>query len=104
MWLKSGIIRSCQSLNEALVDIERLRKSLDETIVRKPKDLLDTIRINNMFTVSEMVVRSALVRNESRGAHFRIDYPEQNDREWISNVVISKKNQAINIRAKKVKP
>jgi succinate dehydrogenase/fumarate reductase flavoprotein subunit len=37
------------------------------------------------------------MRNESRGAHFRADYPEQDDQQGISNVVISKKQQAINI-------
>ena len=102
MWRKSGIIRSRQSLNEALIDIERLRKSFDRITVVGSKDLLDAIRINNMLTVSEIVVRSALTRDESRGAHFRIDYPEQNDQRWVNNVVISKKNQAINIRAIKV--
>jgi fumarate reductase (CoM/CoB) subunit A len=102
MWRKSGIIRSRQSLNEALVDIKRLRKSFDKIIVGESKDLLDAIRINNMLTVSEIVVHSALMRDESRGAHFRTDYLEQNDQHGISNVVISKKNQAINIRATKV--
>jgi len=103
MWHKSGIIRSCQSLSEALVDIERLRKSLNKTIIRGPKDLLDTIRLNNMLTVSEIVVRSALMRTESRGAHFRVDYPEENNQQWISNLVTSKKSQAINISTIKVK-
>ena len=55
-----------------------------------------------MLTVSEIVVHSALMRNESRGAHFRVDYPEQNDQQGISNVVVGKKNQAINIRTIKV--
>ena len=97
MLRKSGIIRSCQSLNEALVDIEQCRKNFDKAMVRGPKDVLDAIRLNNMLTVSEIIVRSALMRNESRGAHFRTDYPEQDDQQGISNVVISKKQQAINI-------
>lgn len=102
MLRKSGIIRSRQSLNEALVDIEQCRKYFDKAMVRGPKDVLDAIRLNNMLTVSEIIVRSALMRNESRGAHFRADYPEQDDQKGIIKVVIRKKNQAMNIRSVKV--
>jgi len=95
MWGKAGIIRNRQSLNEALVDIKRISESLNKTMVMGPKDLLDIIILGNMLTVSEMVVRSALMRNESRGAHFRVDYPQQNNEQWLSNVIVSKKHQAI---------
>ena len=58
-----------------------------------------SIITGNMLIVSEMVVRSALMRNESRGAHFRLDCPEQNDEQWLGNVIISKKKEAIHITA-----
>jgi fumarate reductase (CoM/CoB) subunit A len=102
MWGKAGIIRNRQSLNEALVDIERIRKSLTKTMVTGTKDLLDNIITGNMLTVSEMVVRSALMRNESRGAHFRVEYPEQYDEQWLGNVIISKKHQAMTMSNTKV--
>ena len=38
--------------------------------------------VRNMLEVAEAVTRSALHRKESRGAHFRIDYPHKNDERW----------------------
>jgi succinate dehydrogenase/fumarate reductase flavoprotein subunit len=38
--------------------------------------------MRNMVDVAEAVTRSALYRKESRGAHYRIDYPEKNDERW----------------------
>lgn len=90
MWYKSGIIRSQPTLSEALAEIQRLRQDLNRVRVIGVKDLVDAVRLRNMVTVSEMVVRSALLRTESRGAHFRTDYPEENDEQGQDNVVLRK--------------
>jgi succinate dehydrogenase/fumarate reductase flavoprotein subunit len=44
----------------------------------------------NMIDVSQMVASSALLRKEKRGAHFRQDYPEQNDKEYLYNLFLKK--------------
>ena len=44
-----------------------------------------------MLTVSEMVCRAALKRTESRGAHYRTDYPKENNEQWLKNIEISDK-------------
>ena len=90
MWYKSGIIRSQPALSEALAEIQRLRQDLNRVRVIGVKDLVDAVRLRNMVTVSEMVVRSALLRTESRGAHFRTDYPEENDEQGQDNIVLRK--------------
>jgi succinate dehydrogenase/fumarate reductase flavoprotein subunit len=43
-----------------------------------------------MLLVGEMVCRSAIERTESRGAHFRSDYPQENDDSWLVNIQIRK--------------
>ena len=46
--------------------------------------------MDSLLTVSEAIVRSALTRKESRGAQFREDYPEKDEREGNLNTVIKK--------------
>ena len=43
------------------------------------KNLLEYLEFRNMINLSELVIKSAINRTESRGAHFRSDYPEENN-------------------------
>ena len=95
MWYKAGIIRNHPALEEARTEIERLRQNLNKVRVIGVKDLVDAVRLRNMVTVSEMVVRSALLRTESRGAHFRADYPEENNEQGQHNVVLHKEYEGM---------
>jgi len=92
MWNKAGIVRNERSLKEALEEIISLKKRFQEVHVGTYGELTSAIKLGNMLVVSEMVVRSGLLRNESRGAHYRADYPEENNKEWLKNIVISKRN------------
>lgn len=47
------------------------------------------MNLANIVVVARTLCVSALARTESRGAHFRSDYPEQNDQAWLRNVVVS---------------
>jgi succinate dehydrogenase / fumarate reductase flavoprotein subunit len=51
-------------------------------------ELQEALEINNMVRVAEVVVFSALQRKESRGAHFRSDYSERNDQEWLKHTFV----------------
>ena len=97
MWNKAGIVRNEKGLNEALEEIISLKKRSHNVHVGNYGELTSAIKLNNMLVVSEMVVRSALLRNESRGAHYRSDYPEENNKEWLKNIVISKSNREISL-------
>jgi len=44
-----------------------------------------------MILVAEMIVRSAILRKESRGAHYRTDYPNPDNKNWFVNIVVSQK-------------
>ena len=53
------------------------------------KNLLDALEIENMITVASLVTQSALIRRESRGSHYREDYPEKDER-WNRSIVLNK--------------
>lgn len=92
MWEKVGILRTEQGLEEALVELEDLRKRARH--VQANGDPLfnlewgEAINLANLLVVAEMVTRSALVRRESRGAHYRSDFPAP-DPLWLKRIQIT---------------
>lgn len=87
MWHKGGIVRSEQSLKEALEEILSAREGLERVRVGSPQQLWQAIELGNMLTLAEMILSSALMRTESRGAHYRSDYPQESP-EWLKNIEI----------------
>lgn len=73
MWEKAGIIRNKDFLNEALNVLNELK--LDFNQPYKCRDS-EEYEFRSLLTISELIIRSALMRKESRGGHFRDDYPE----------------------------
>ena len=92
MWNKAAVVRNEQGLKEAIKELASLNKRFHKISVGSYRDLTNAVRLGNMLVVSEMVVRAALLRTESRGSHYRSDCPEENNKEWLKNVIISKKN------------
>ncbi len=93
MWANVAIIRNEDGLKFALNKIEELKiKSLDMKVPEGSgydKNLQDALEIENMLTVASLVTQSALVRRESRGSHYREDYP-QKDVRWDRSIVLNK--------------
>ncbi|MBX5326260.1 MAG: fumarate reductase (CoM/CoB) subunit TfrA [Candidatus Bathyarchaeia archaeon] len=97
MWDKVGIFRTGQELQEAVQAIEEMKaKDLPRLFVmdkhtRYNKELIETFEIENMLTIAEMIAKAALMREESRGAHFRKDFPKTDNKNWFANIYIQKK-------------
>ena len=83
MWDKVGIIRSGESLEEA-ADIFATWESL----LPQPSDR-PSYELNNLVLCARLVTEAALLRKESRGAHFRTDFP-QTSPEWQRHIVFKK--------------
>ena len=77
MWDHAGVVRSGDALASAADEIERLTDKVDPA----PSEL------RNMLTVSGLIVEAALRRKESRGGHFRSDYPEPDPFQANRNLV-----------------
>lgn len=97
MWEKAGIVRSEQTLQEALEAVKVGRDRLKGIKVESPQDLIGLVKLGAMLTVSEMVCRSAILRRESRGSHYRTDFPQQNNRDWLKNIVITKMGEKMEL-------
>lgn len=93
MWSKVGIVRSREGLEEALGKIEsQVLRHCRPSVTRKAVELV------NMLTIGWLVARGALRREESRGAHYREDFPERDDSRWLchitSRLVVDENGQA----------
>jgi fumarate reductase (CoM/CoB) subunit A len=86
MWEKGGIARTGDGLQAARREVAQTRELLSRGKIQQPAHLIHFYELENMVEVAEAVLRSALVREESRGAHFREDFPEQNDAGWLGTV------------------
>lgn len=75
MWDYVGIVRTTKRLERALRRITMLQQELDEYYAhfRVSNNLLE---LRNLVQVAELIVRCAMMRKESRGLHFTLDYPE----------------------------
>ena len=89
-----SVFRNGQALKQTLLAIRQLKKrALNVGLTNKSKvfnyELQEALELNNMLRIAEVIVYSALQRKESRGAHFRSDYPERNDEEWLKHTFVS---------------
>ena len=75
MWNYVGIVRTTKRLQRALHRIEMLKKEI-EAYYQDYKVSKNLIELRNLVLVSEMIVRCAMQRKESRGLHYTLDYPE----------------------------
>ncbi|MCU4499210.1 L-aspartate oxidase [Acinetobacter radioresistens] len=75
MWNYVGIVRTSKRLKRALHRIEMLKREITEYYedYQVSKNLIE---LRNLVMVSEMIVRCAMERKESRGLHYTLDYPE----------------------------
>ncbi|MCX3169848.1 L-aspartate oxidase [Escherichia coli] len=75
MWDYVGIVRTTKHLERALRRITMLQQEIDEYYAhfRVSNNLLE---LRNLVQVAELIVRCAMMRKESRGLHFTLDYPE----------------------------
>ena len=93
MWEKVSIVRDEKGLNEALKQLLEMQKELENLNVSDKKqyndELLTALEVTNMVEICIVIVKSAILRRESRGAHYRSDFPESSD-EWKRSIIVNK--------------
>ena len=92
MWEKVSIVRDEKNLNEALKELNQMKKDLDKLNVSYKSqyntELVTALEVINMVEICILIVKSAILRRESRGAHYRSDFPESNDM-WKRSIVMN---------------
>lgn len=90
----AGIVRRREEMEQALDVIENLKRRAARATVKGNREFNPgwhtALDLENLLTVSEAITRAALERKESRGAHFRDDFPEKNAEEGKVNIIIRK--------------
>lgn len=93
MWENVGLVRTEAKGEAALAAIADLAQAADDirTGAGRPynTEVADSVQLRLMLGAARAIATAALLRRESRGAHFRADFPERHDHAWRRNIVLS---------------
>jgi L-aspartate oxidase len=93
MWEKAGLLRDADGLLSLREDLEQMQPHLPAPADRQ------SLELNNLFLLSQLIMESALAREESRGAHFRNDFPQRDDKNFARHSVVQKVEEAVAAKA-----
>jgi succinate dehydrogenase flavoprotein subunit len=100
MWDRVGVVRDGPALESALDGLVSLRQRASRVTTAggaASNPAWDALMdLSNLIEVGEMVARSALVRTESRGAHYRSDHPAP-DATWLRNVLLTPRGEELDV-------
>ena len=80
MWRSAGLFRTRDDLQSAVRALDRAQSQVFD-------GGLEGWRLRNLVTVAGLIARAAVRREESRGGHFRADFPKRDDRSWRVHIV-----------------
>jgi succinate dehydrogenase / fumarate reductase flavoprotein subunit len=89
------VFREGEGLKEALKKVRELRQRFGTGYVADKsrefnQNLINVLEVDMMLEVAEVVLMSAIARTESRGAHYRLDYPKRDDVNWLKHTLAYK--------------
>ncbi len=91
MWEKLLVERDETQLREAQEVIDQQRRVIrNDLCIAEPFDHVLAMEQRNMLDVAQVITQAATMRTESRGSHYRADYPERDDENWLSNIFASR--------------
>ncbi len=93
MTQQCSVFRNGKNLKQTLEQIQELKHKVQNIgLTNKSKifnmELQEAFELHNMIRIAEVIVYSAFQRRESRGAHFRSDYPDRDDEQWLKHTFV----------------
>ena len=104
VWERLMFVKSAPGLEKAIRELETIKEEvvphmrLRTNAARYNTDLVDALDVQDMLQVAEMVIHAALARKESRGPHFREDFPFTDNKNWLKYVVVSREDNMVTTR------
>jgi L-aspartate oxidase len=86
MWKSVGLFRTRDGLQTAVSKLEASYAAHRDALASAPADDADAWKQFNLVTVARLIARAALRREESRGAHYRDDFPKRDDIHWKDHI------------------
>jgi succinate dehydrogenase/fumarate reductase flavoprotein subunit len=92
MMMKVGIFREGTEMEEALAELKNLKVRAEKIIIDDKSwlyntDLVGALELQNLILLAEVITQGALVRQESRGAHYRNDFTTRDDEKWLKHTL-----------------
>jgi succinate dehydrogenase / fumarate reductase flavoprotein subunit len=92
---KVAVFRDADGLDEAAEVIDRLKQeaevaAIDDRGTVFNQDVLGAIELGYLLDCAQTTVAAAIERKESRGAQFRLDYPDRNDEQWLKHIDVTR--------------
>jgi succinate dehydrogenase / fumarate reductase flavoprotein subunit len=108
MWDYVGVFRDENGLKTAISEIFKLREEAKNTYVLDKTKVYNTefynaLELKNMLDLALVIATTALNRKESRGAHYRLDYPKRDDTNWLKHTLAYLKGNTVEITYKPVR-
>jgi succinate dehydrogenase / fumarate reductase flavoprotein subunit len=83
---RDGLLRALGEVRELLTRYEQV--VIDDKGQRFNTDLLEALELEGLLRLAETMLVSALAREESRGAHYREDFPNRDDEHWLRHTLV----------------
>lgn len=105
---KVGIFRDRKNLEEALSEIRRLKEEYKQVYISGKnlhfsQELINVVEFESMLDLAEVITLGALNRKETRGSHYRQEFPKRDDKNWLKHTLVSWKDGKPQISYKDVK-
>jgi fumarate reductase flavoprotein subunit len=101
MWEKAGLVRNASDLESAQKALAIIRERAQHVHVsgspRLNAEWQEWLNLDSLLTVSDMIVASALQRKESRGAHYRSDYPTPDNAQYLQNIYLQRDGEGMQL-------
>jgi succinate dehydrogenase / fumarate reductase flavoprotein subunit len=104
---KVGIFRNKKDLGEALEKIRELKEDYNRVHIfgkclRFSQELINIFSFASMLDLAEVITLGGLNREETRGSHYRLDFKERNDKDWLKHTLVTWREDKPQISYKEV--